>query len=109
MLDSCRSICRNPQNKELDEALCPQASYSPSEAVAVQLEVLRDPSNPKPGAWVQCLYEFCGDKDPFERSRYFGPSKDIYQVRRCYSTEGLALSPQRPNSSVANRDTQPYK
>jgi hypothetical protein len=25
------------------------------------------------------VYEWCGDADAFERSRYFGISKDIYQ------------------------------
>ena len=26
------------------------------------------------------MYSFCGDADAFERSRYFGMSKDIYQM-----------------------------
>ena len=46
---------------------------------AVALTPLRSTCTPQ-------AYEFCGDADAFQRSRYFGISKDIYQVRYCDRT-----------------------
>jgi hypothetical protein len=106
----CISICRNPQNVGSPEA-GPSADLSAPSAVCKQLDALQNNSQPRHNhglavvragalrcdafaarcradtAPLRCApqaYEFCGDADAFQRSRYFGISKDIYQVRRCF-------------------------
>lgn len=77
----CISICRNPQNTGLPEAV-PSPEQSAPTAVCVQLDALANNNTPRPNHGLQVAYYFCGDAAPMERSRYFGPSKDIW-VRAC--------------------------
>ena len=57
----------------------PSPELSAPSAVATQLNALQHNSTPRANHGLSVAYEFCGDADAFERSRYFGISKDIYQ------------------------------
>ena len=57
----------------------PSLELSAPSAVATQLNALQNNSTPRANHGLSVAYEFCGDADAFERSRYFGISKDIYQ------------------------------
>ena len=57
----------------------PSPELSAPSAVATQLNALQNNSTPRANHGLSVAYEFCGDADAFERSRYFGISKDIYQ------------------------------
>mmetsp|Transcript_44561 Transcript_44561/g.141889 ORF Transcript_44561/g.141889 Transcript_44561/m.141889 type:complete len:135 (+) Transcript_44561:747-1151(+) len=48
-------------------------------ALVLVLEALKVNDSPRRNHGMQVLYAFCGDATAMERSRFFGPSKDIYQ------------------------------
>ena len=104
-MGKCISICRNPQNVGSPET-GPTLELSAPSAVVTQLTALQNNATPRPNhglavvrtscrlrsahavglPWLSAYaasldqaYEWCGDIDAFERSRYFGVSKDIYQ------------------------------
>lgn len=77
----CISICRNPQNVGNPEQ-GPLKTLSAPGSVATQLNALQNNSTPRYNHGLGVMYEFCGDVDAFERSRYFGMSKDIYAMVR---------------------------
>eukprot|EP00793_Prasinoderma_coloniale_P004438 PRCOL_00000199-RA len=79
--EGCRGICRNPQNVDSAAAREVVAGETAVEAVLKQLEALAAPNEPKVGNWARVCYLFVHptQRDPFERSRLFGVSKDIYQ------------------------------
>ena len=87
----CISICRNPQNTGLPEAV-PSPEQSAPTAVCVQLDSLANNNTPRLNHGLQVIYYYCGDAAPMERSRYFGPSKDIWVRGRCPPHDAVALA-----------------
>ena len=79
LLTLLRSICRNPQNVGSPESL-PARELSAPSAVCVQLDALQHNNSPRSNHGLATMCEFCGDAQAMERSRYFGISKDIYQM-----------------------------
>ncbi|CAG9463475.1 unnamed protein product [Pedinophyceae sp. YPF-701] len=73
----CKGICRNPQNVGLPNVY-PTLDMDPQTAVALQLEALQNNHTPRRDHGLHVLFEFCGDADAMERSRYMGRSSDLY-------------------------------
>jgi len=67
----------NPQNVN-DPKVMPSPSFTPEEAVRVQLDALKSNDEPWTNHGIQTAYEFSEDAGSMERSMYFGFSKDLY-------------------------------
>ncbi|KAF5832400.1 hypothetical protein DUNSADRAFT_11732 [Dunaliella salina] len=70
----------NPQNVE-NARIMPNASFSPSQAVQVQLNAVAKNDDPWFNHGIQTMYEFAEDTGSMERSWYFVTlQKDLYHV-----------------------------
>lgn len=68
----------NPQNVE-NAKIMPNASFSPSQAVQVQLDAVAKNDDPWFNHGIQTMYEFAEDTGSMERSWYFVTlQKDLY-------------------------------
>ena len=73
--------------------MLPRLEFSAVEAANVVLDALSRTHEPRANHGLQVAYYFCGDVDPFERSRFFGVSKDVFAVDHFMAAfAGLAKS-----------------